>query len=119
MSKDKNIDPFKNMFRQIPEETIPAHFRANVMHQILTESIRIKKRNERLGLAAVIAASLVIVALGILALLYLDIPQISIQMPSLTFVPFYVYIGILSMLLLWVDHIFRKKYKEKHTRDER
>ena len=110
----KNIDPLKKLFQQMPEETIPAHFRTNMMQQILTESIRIRKRNERLAFISVILASLVIVSLGIVALIYLDIPKISIKMPSLTLVPFYVYIGILSLLLLWADHTLRKKYKEKH-----
>ena len=110
----KQNDLLENLFRQMPEEPLPASFRSNVMQQILAEAVRIKKRNERLGLIAVIAASVIMLALAVVALLYLEIPKMTFRIPNLTSVPFYLYIGGLGLLLLWGDHIIRKKYKEKH-----
>ena len=36
-----------DLFKRIPEEELPASFRSNVMRQIMLESAKAKKRNER------------------------------------------------------------------------
>lgn len=110
----KQNDLLENLFRQMPEQPLPASFRSNVMQQILTEAVRIKKRNERWGLIAVIAASVIMLTLAVLALVYLKLPQVTFRMPDFSSAPFYLYIGGLGFLLLWFDHLMRKKYREKH-----
>ena len=57
-SNKKNPDILESLFRQMPEEELPASFRLNVMQQIAKETVKVKKRNEWFGLAAVIVASL-------------------------------------------------------------
>lgn len=114
----KNPDILENLFRQMPEEELPASFRLNVMQQIAHETIKVRKRNECLGLAAVIAASLGMLGMAVAAILY------YIGMPETTMTPmawpkidisafsFYFYIGILTLILLFLDYKFRKAYRK-------
>jgi len=117
MNDNNKTDLLENLFGQMAKEPLPASFRSNVMQQILAEAIRVKKRNERLGLIAVIVASVIMLALAIAALVFLGVPKISFRVPDLTSVPFFLYIGGLAFLLLWFDHIMRRKYKEKHKEE--
>ena len=50
-SNQKQPDILENLFRQMPEEELPASFRLNVMQQIAKETVKVKKRNEWFGLA--------------------------------------------------------------------
>lgn len=43
---EKN-DILKDLFSRMPEEELPASFRANAIRQIMAEAERIRKRNER------------------------------------------------------------------------
>ena len=61
---EKN-DILKDLFSRMPEEELPASFRANAIRQIMAEAERIRKRNERWGWIAVIAASLLMVGIAI------------------------------------------------------
>lgn len=121
----KNTDPkddlLKSLFHRLPESDLPSAFRENMMQKIMKEAVRIKKRNERLTLFAIIIASLAMVSLAVLAFFYLEIPKVTISfsMPDLSglpSVPFYVYIGILSLVLLFGDYKMRKQYREKHKK---
>lgn len=107
----------KRLFTQLPKEKLPNSFRSTMMQQIMAEAIRIRKRNERLALAAIIAASAVMLTLGVLVFIYTDIPTPKIdwpEMPSLTSAPLYLFIGALSLLLLFGDYQMRKIYKRRH-----
>lgn len=117
MKTKQDKDLLANLFKQLPEEPLPTDFRANMMQQIMAEAERVKKRNERLSLLAIILASLVILGLGVVAFIYLGIPKVSISLSvsTLTTIPFYLYIGGIVLLLLWADYSFRRKYKEKHS----
>lgn len=106
-------DILKEVFSRMPEEELPRSFRANVMQQIMAEAQRIRKRNERWGWIAVISASLLMIGLAIGSFLYMDIPKISISMPHLSSLPFYFYIGMLSLILLGADYKFRQIVKKK------
>lgn len=46
---EKN-DILKDLFSRMPEEELPASFRANAMRQIMAEAERIRKRNGTLGM---------------------------------------------------------------------
>ena len=114
----KNPDILEKLFRQMPEEELPASFRLKIMQQIAGETVKARKRNERFGLAAVIAASLGMLGMAVAAILY------YIGMPETTMTPmawpkidisafsFYFYIGILTLILLFLDYKFRKAYRK-------
>ncbi|WP_280749313.1 hypothetical protein [Parabacteroides sp. PF5-9] len=103
----------KQLFKQLPEKQLPADFRSAVMQQVMAETVRLKKRNERFGFIAVLIASVCMIALAIMALIFHGIPKISIQLPSVIYFSFYGFIGICCLFLLFLDYFFRKKFKEK------
>lgn len=105
---EKN-DILKDLFSRMPEEELPASFRANAMRQIMAEAERIRKRNERWGWIAVIAASLLMVGIAIASFL----SPISVQIPNMSTLPFYAYIGILALILLGADYKFRQLFKRR------
>ena len=108
-SNKKNPDILESLFRQMPEEELPASFRLNVMQQIAKETVKVKKRNEWFGLAAVIVASL-----GILGMDFPQIPVPKITWPKidLPIFSFYFYIGILTLFLLFLDYKLRKVFRK-------
>jgi len=77
----------------------------------MAEAERIRKRNERWGWIAVIAASLLMVGIAIASFLYMNISPISVQIPNMSTLPFYAYIGILALILLGADYKFRQQKK--------
>ena len=109
---EKN-DILKDLFSRMPEEELPASFRANAMRQIMAEAERIRKRNERWGWIAVIAASLLMVGIAIASFLYMNISPKSVQIPNMSTLPFYAYIGILALILLGADYKFRQLFKRR------
>ncbi|MDF9829300.1 hypothetical protein [Parabacteroides sp. PF5-6] len=119
MNTNREEDYLQGLFRQLPVEPLPVDFRMQLMQQIQEEALRVKKRNERLSWAALIIASLVILTLGVLAVIRLGIPKISIDisMEAMQTIPFYLYIAGLAGLLLFADHYFRKRYRAKHKDD--
>ena len=108
-------DILKDLFSQMPEEELPASFRANAMRQIMAEAERIRKRNERWGWIAVIAASLLMVGIAIASFLYMNIPPISVQIPNMSTLPFYAYIGMLALILLGADYKLRQIFERRQT----
>lgn len=101
----------------MPREELPSSFHENVMYKIQQEALKIKKRNEWLGLFSVSIASVLFIALAIFAIIYIELPRIDWPMMKLTSIPFYSYIGILALFLLFADHRFRRAYKKKHEKD--
>ncbi len=116
-TNNKNDDALRNLFHRLPEEELPVSFREKMMEKVMHEAIRIKKRNERLSLLALILACLFIVALAVLSIIYMKLPKIEFSMPELTSMPFYLYIGVLALILLGGDYLFRKRYMKKHRND--
>ena len=109
---EKN-DILKDLFSRMPEEELPASFRANAIRQIMAEAERIRKRNERWGWIAVIAASLLMVGIAIASFLYMIISPLSVQIPNMSTLPFYAYIGMLALILLGADYKFRQLFKRR------
>lgn len=116
MKINREKDYLEGLFRQLPEETLPSDFRMRIMQQITEETERVKRRNRYLSWVALVVASIVILGLGILAIIHIGFPKITvtISMDALKTIPFYVYIAFLAFLLLLGDHYFRKRYREKH-----
>lgn len=111
-SNKKKPDILENIFRQMPEEELPVSFRLNLMQQITKEAAKVRKRNEWFGLAAVIAASLLMLAIAAVSFFYMELPKISWPKINLSAFSFYFYIGILSLLLLFVDYKLRKAFRK-------
>ena len=111
-----NPDILEKLFNQLPEEELPASFRLKVMQQITSEAAKVQKRNERFGLAAVVIASLGMLGMAIaLILYYIGLPEtaeIQIRWPQIDtgIFSFYFYIGILALLLLFLDYRLRKLF---------
>lgn len=109
----KHNDLLEDLFDRMQDETLPASFRINVMQKVMKETVRIKRRNERFGLIAVMVASLLMIGLAGASFLYLGIPQPDIPMPDMSQLPFYTYIGILTLILLGADYKIRQIFKRK------
>lgn len=112
---DTQTDLLKKLFSRMPEAELPDSFRQNVMEQIRKEAVRIQKRKERTGLATIIAASLGIIGIAVFVLIYIGMPKIEISIPSLPNLPFCLYIGAISLLLLGADYKLRQFFRKKQT----
>jgi len=102
-------DLLGDLFKRIPEEELPASFRSNVMRQIMLESAKAKKRDERFSLLAAIVASLIMISLAIVSFVYMEIPKIAIPTISTSALAFYLYIGAITLILLLADYKLRKR----------
>lgn len=111
-TEQKKSDLLESLFRNMPEEELPASFRIHVMQQVMKEAVKIKKRDERLGLLAVILASLAMLTLAVLAFLYMDLPRITMPKMDFSAFSFYLYIGMLSLFLLFLDYKFRRAFRK-------
>lgn len=108
--KQKHTDSLESLFHQLPEEEVPVAFHFNVMQQVMAEAIKAKKRNERLEMLTTILASLVMIVLGVLAFLFIGLPKISIPWLDSSICSFYLYIGMLTLFLLFVDYKLRRVF---------
>ena len=104
----------EELFKQLPDEELPAAFRDRVMQQVYAEAKRAHQRSERWGWVAIIAASLCMIGLAVLVFLYLDLPPVRVALPESDSWLFFFYIGVLT-LLLGADHLFRQYVKRKHS----
>lgn len=115
-----NKDLLQELFSRMEEEKLPDTFRIDVMKRVLIEAAKIKKRNEFLGLLSVIFASLAIIALAFLSFIYMGmttstfIPKVTMPHIDLTTVFFYFFIGVLALLLLFMDYQIRRIFRKKH-----
>lgn len=104
-----------DLFKRIPEEELPASFRSNVMRQIMLESAKAKERNERFTLVAAIVASLIMISLAAVSFVYMEIPKIALPMISTSALTFYLYIGAITLILLFVDYKLRNLWTRNHS----
>lgn len=106
-------DLLGDLFKRIPEEELPASFRSNVMRQIMLESVKAKKRDERFSLLAAIVASLIMISLAIVSFVYMEIPKIAVPTISTSALAFYLYIGAITLILLLADYKLRNLFHKK------
>lgn len=111
----EQTDKWSDLFNQLPEEKLPDCFQLNVMQQIRKEAARRKKCHTQMEWIGVAIASLGIIGLAIIALLYtgytpIFFPQIKVGWISSNGIDFYLYIGLLSLLLLWADYRLRRAF---------
>ena len=102
-------DLLGDLFKRIPEEELPASFRSNVMRQIMLESAKAKKRDERFSLLA----ALIMISLAIVSFVYMEIPKIAIPTISTSALAFYLYIGAITLILLLADYKLRNLFHKK------
>jgi len=116
------------MFEQMPEEVLPPTFQSEMMLRIRAEAVRIVKRNNRLRILALIAASITIIGLSVAALIYLgvspttvlanmDFPSIKLDFPAIPFLSYYLYFGLLVLILLLADLWLRQAYYKRHQEE--
>ncbi|WP_080903155.1 hypothetical protein [Parabacteroides sp. Marseille-P3160] len=114
--KRKEQDPLERLFKQIPAAPLPPDFREVMMEKIRREALRMQKRKERWGLIAVILASVFMLTLATLGFIYLKIPRVEISLPRPDLLPFYIYIGGLTLVLLGMDYLLRRHYQRKQQK---
>ncbi|WP_303014137.1 hypothetical protein [uncultured Bacteroides sp.] len=95
---------------------LSSNFPYRMMERVRAEAEKRKKRNVRIGWAALLASSLSLLGLGVYFLFfYLDIrftdylPQAD-ERQDAPLLEFYVYIALLALFLLAVDYWLRRKY---------
>lgn len=115
MNQDEQ-DILKSIFSRLPDDTLPPGFQSEMMQQIKKEATRIAKRNQWLSALALIVATMITIGLAVAALVYMGIPPITTELPSLTIPSYYIYFGLLVLLLLFTDSILRQIYYKKHSR---
>ena len=108
-------DLLGDLFKRIPEEELPASFRSNVMRQIMLESAKAKKRDERFSLLAAIVASLIMISLAIVSFVYMEIPKIAVPTISTSALAFYLYIGAITLILLLAESISQERISTKRA----
>lgn len=111
-------DSLSGLFKQLPEEGLPASFQHKVMQQIRKEAVRRARRKAHMEWLVVILASLTMIGLAAAALLYLaprhlSFPQLDISRLSFISIPFYLYIGLISLFLLWLDYRLRRAFRKE------
>jgi FtsH-binding integral membrane protein len=108
-------DMLKAMFDRMTDDPLPPDFLPEMMQRIRTEAVRARKREAWRRTAALLAATLAIAGLAVAAFIYLDIPRFQADFPQIFIPPFYIYIGFLTLILLFADGWFRQKYFKKHA----
>ena len=108
-------DIFQSIFDRLPVEPLPPGFQSEMMQRIRKEAVRIAKRNQRLRVLALIAATMCMIGLAVAALVYVGISPIMIEFPDISIPPYYIYFGILVLVLLFTDQLLRQLYYKKHT----
>lgn len=98
----------KDTFSRLPEERLPEGFRDKLMERIVVENERAKRKEELISLTATIVASLMMIAAAIMTYIYMDIDWISMPTTAPSTWHFYLYIGGITMLLLFVDYRLRR-----------
>lgn len=114
-TKPKQTDRWSDLFKQLPEEALPASFHLNVMQEIRKEAVRRKKRKARMEWIGMAAAAMGIIGIASAALAYIGplqiaFPRINISGMISSGLCFYLYIGLLSLLLLVADYRLRRTF---------
>jgi len=107
-------DWLKPLFNRLPQTSPSPAFRRQMMLRIERETKRRHLRNACTAWLSIIGCTLIVLGLGVAALLYVGLPRITWTLPPLPSLPFYLYIGALTLLLLAFDHLLRQTYKKRH-----
>jgi len=108
-------DILKSIFIRLPDEPLPPTFQSEMMLRIKKEAVRIAKRNQRLRVLALIAATTFTIGLAVASLVYMGLPEIMIEFSVVMIPPYYIYFGLLVLVLLFTDHWLQQRYYKRHT----
>lgn len=108
-------DILKSLFHKLEQEPLPGRFNEEVMQQVLAESARKKKREERLTLLSIGLASAVMVALAVATFCYFEINLFTFRLTATSSLSFCLFICLMVILLLLADYKLRQIYYRKHA----
>lgn len=121
-------DKLKEIFEKMPEDILPNDFRARVMKNVMAENTRRKKQGDFyywVGLFAVCAGMLSVIVLAIIIqlgsrelemnwnILISSFKNIFSSLKGISEYGFYIFVAILSLILLGLDYVLRKHFLRK------
>lgn len=119
-TQKENINPLKQALGRSMGTGLPSNFNYRMMQEIRLEAEKKRKRRAFLVTLSLLAATLFLLSLGgyvLFSYLEWDIveafPQWGIQRPDSAAVSFYAYLGILVLLLLYLDYRLRNWQRNK------
>ena len=107
-------DLLRALFRRLPEEKLSSAFQQEMMIRIQKEAIRARRKNRILLIVAYTFALALFAGLIVATYIYLEIPKIEIEIPRISVSSFYIFLGIISIILLLIDYVFRRSFYKKH-----
>ena len=108
-------DILMSIFSRMPDEPLPSSFQSDMMQQIRKEAVRIAKRNERLRVLALVAATMFTIGITVACFVYVGIPPIATEFPNVSIPPSYIYFGLLVLVLLFTDLLLRQRYYKRRA----
>ncbi|MDR2470250.1 MAG: hypothetical protein LBD27_07225 [Tannerella sp.] len=112
-NQNEQEDMLKKIFARMPEEPLPEEFLPEMTQRIQNEAERARKRETWQQAIILASALLAMLGLTVATWLYMDIPCISFEFPHITIPPAYISIGMLALILLIADSLFRLNYFKK------
>lgn len=107
-------DLLQTLFRRLPEEKLPSAFQQEMMVRIWKEAKRTRRRNKIILISAYAFALTLFAGLTIATYIYLEIPKIKVELPRVSVDSFYIFLGVISIVLLLADYLFRRSFYKKH-----
>lgn len=107
-------DLLQTLFRRLPEEKLPSAFQQEMMVRIWKEAKRTRRRNKIILISAYAFALTLFAGLTIATYIYLEIPKIKVELPRISVDSFYIFLGVISIVLLLADYLFRRSFYKKH-----
>lgn len=111
----RDNDKFKDLFGKLPDEQLPKDFRFAVMKKVHLASLEKQRKTEVWSWILVSFTALIMLGLGIFAIWYVGLPDLTIRKPDLSSLGFYCFIGICALILLGLDYILRRHYYRNRT----
>lgn len=115
---EQEPDALRELFRQMGHEPLSSGFNDEVMHQIMAEVSRKKKREERLTLLGLGIASVLMVGLAVAAFYYCEVSLSIFRLPAASSLSFCLFICLMVIILLTADHKLRQVYYRKHAQSQ-
>lgn len=113
-TNQKEDDFLRILFHRLPEEKLPSTFHQEMMMRIRKEAKRTRRKNKILLISAYTFALALFAGLTIATYIYLEIPKIEIEIPRISVSSFYIFLGVISIVLLLADYLFRRSFYKKH-----
>lgn len=114
MNRDKQInDPLKDFMKGQQPIELPSSFRIEMMEKVRKEGVRRRKRMRWLSIATLVGSIIVLLTVGVLAWIYMDIPALTVEFPSIGSMHIYIFMAVIVATLLAGDHWMRKVYAKK------